>query len=107
MKLEIFILTFLKIFDIINIENKKGRENMFINVQFKNRKKEFVGRIYSYELASDAEPPKKDAIVRLTNENYDYINYGTRVRVDSITDVPVGRVAEYLRVRYVESSMDE
>lgn len=80
---------------------------MFVNVQFKNRQKQFTGKIYSYELCSDEITPKENDIIRLMDENYNYINYGTRVRVNSTSKVPAGKVAEYLRVRYVESSMEE
>lgn len=107
LKLAIFILTFLKIFDIINIENKKGGRKLFVNVKFKNRNMEFTGKTYSYELAADEEAPKDGEIVRLMDENYNYICNGTRVKVENTSKIPVGKVAEYLRIRYVKASLDE
>ena len=80
---------------------------MFMNVQFKNRKKEFVGKEYSYELCADEEVPADNSIVRLMDENYNYLCYGTRVRVNSVTATPRGKVAEYLKARYVKASLDE
>ena len=41
---------------------------MFINVQFKNRQKQFTGKIYSYELCSDEIAPKENDIIRLMDE---------------------------------------
>ena len=100
-------MTFLKIFAIINIENKKGGRKLFVNVKFKNRNMEFTGKTYSYELAADEETPKDGEIVRLMDENYNYICNGTRVKVENTSKIPVGKVAEYLRIRYVKASLDE
>lgn len=80
---------------------------MYVNVKFKNRKMEFIGKTYSYELAADEEVPKDGEIVRLMDEDYNYLNHGTRIRVESTSKVPVGKVAEYLRVRYVKATLDD
>ena len=80
---------------------------MYINVQFKNRKKEFVGKEYSYELCSDEKIPEPNTVARLLDENYNYLNYGTRIRINSVTKAPVGKVVEYLKARYIEASLDD
>ena len=80
---------------------------MYMNVQFKNAKKQFIGKEYSYELCPDEEVPKENSIVRLMDENYNYLCHGTRVRVNSVTKTPIGKVAEYLKIRYVEANLDD
>ena len=80
---------------------------MFINVQFKNAKKEFVGKEYSYELCPEEEAPKPNTIARLMDENYNYLNYGTRIRINSCTKEPLGKVAGYIKARYIETSLED
>lgn len=77
---------------------------MIITVQFKDKNKVFKGRIYDYELV-DAEIPKKNSIIRMMDENYDWLCHATRVKV---VDVKSGSSPFPLqKIRFIEASMEE
>ena len=57
---------------------------MVITVQFKDRNKNFRGKTYDYILHKEETIPKNGEIIRMMNENYNYLYYGTRVRVTGI-----------------------
>lgn len=79
---------------------------MFIGIQFKNKKKEFTGKVYDFELHKDEDIPKEGDIVRLMDEDYDYMFYGTRVKVVEVK-AKLATPEEVGVVRYIESSMDK
>lgn len=77
---------------------------MFISVQFKNAKKQFVGKTYEYEICAD-EPDRPECgdVIRMMDENYNYICNGTRVKV-----VAVKKMSECpcRAIRFVRATMD-
>lgn len=77
---------------------------MFITVQFKDAKKNFRGRTYDYELCRDEAPPRKDSVIRMMDEDYDYICHGTRVKVVGIKDKSE---TANVKIRWVEASMED
>lgn len=77
---------------------------MVVSVQFKNRDKQFVGKTYDYELCEDERVPTKGDIIRMLDENYDLMCYGTRVKV---VDVKRSSDRVQTKIRYMEASMDE
>lgn len=76
---------------------------MVVSVQFKNKNKEFTGRIYDYELCEGEVVPEKGDIIRMLDENYELMCYGTRVKVVDVKDVS----DDLVKIRYMEASMDE
>lgn len=76
---------------------------MIVTIQFKNRKNEFVGKTYDYELAKGEDIPAVGQVIRMMNENYDYICYGTRVKV---VDVKENSNNVQQSIRYVNATMD-
>lgn len=83
---------------------------MYITVQFKNKNKDFVGKLYDYALNKEEIPPKQGDIIRMMDDNYNYKFYGTRVKVVDVfndekkLNVPKENVAS---IRYIQSSMEE
>ena len=83
---------------------------MYITVQFKNKNKDFVGKLYDYALNKEETPPKQGDIIRMMDDNYNYKFYGTRVKVVDVfnnekkLNVPKENVAS---IRYIQSSMEE
>lgn len=78
---------------------------MVISVQFKDSNKVFRGKTYDYILHKDEEPPKKNSIIRMMDKNYDWIAYGTRVK---IVDVRENKFTDtdLLEVKYVNAALD-
>lgn len=77
---------------------------MVVSVQFKNKKKEFVGKTYDYELVKGEKVPQKGQIIRMMDEQYNYLCYGTRVKVVDVKQVsPSAQMA----IRYVEDTLDD
>ena len=76
---------------------------MVVSVQFKNRNKEFVGKTYDYELCEGERVPTKGDIIRMLDENYDLMCYGTRVKV---VDVKRSSDRVQTKIRYLEATMD-
>lgn len=76
---------------------------MYISIQFKDRNKVFKGKTYDYKLHSDESVPPVGSIVRLMDEDYDYIHYGTRTKVVSVKEQSSTAT---MTVRYVEASLD-
>lgn len=79
---------------------------MFIGIQFKNKNKEFTGKVYDFELHKEEDIPKEGDIVRLMDEDYDFMFYGTRVKIIEVKP-KLAMPAEVDIVRYIEASMDE
>lgn len=77
---------------------------MFVSVQFKDKAKNFRGRIYDYELAKDEEVPAVGSIIRMMDENYNYICYGTRVKV---TDVKRKSETAKTKIRCLITTLDD
>ena len=76
---------------------------MFISVQFKDKDKNFKGKIYDYELLTDIVPKVGD-IIRMIDKDNEPVCYGTRVKVVAVkseTDVKV-----WDKVNYLLSSLD-
>jgi hypothetical protein len=98
-------LTFLKFFGIIYIENKERRKRkMYITVQFKNKNKDFVGKLYDYALNKEETPPKQGDIIRMMDDNYNYLCYGTRVKV---IDVVNADKKDLTSIRYIKTTLDD
>lgn len=78
---------------------------MVISIQFKDSKKIFRGKAYDYKLNKEEKVPKKGSIIRMMDNDYNYIHYGTRVKVvnvreDEFTDIDLNEI------RYVDSNLD-
>lgn len=76
-----------------------------IFIQFKNKNLEFVGRLYDYLLHEDEEIPTPNTIVRLLDEDYNYLNYGTRVKVVDVVDAMLEDMDTKKIVRYLTDSI--
>lgn len=77
---------------------------MYITVQFKNKNKDFVGKLYDYALNKEEIPPKQGDIIRMMDDDYNYICYGTRVRV---VDVVNSNKENLKSIRYIKTTLDD
>lgn len=77
---------------------------MFVTVQFKDRNKVFKGRTYDYLLNREEIVPQVGQIIRLMDDNYNYLCYGTRVKVVGVKET--SEVKEPVSVRYVVASLE-
>lgn len=78
---------------------------MVITVQFKDKNKVFKGRTYDYLLNKEEELPQKGSIIRMMDNDYNYICNGTRTRVVNVRKATKGD--EGLKViRYINSTME-
>lgn len=77
---------------------------MFISVQFKDKNKNFRGKCYDYELVEGIEVPATGSIIRMLDEDYDFVCYGTRVKV---TAVKKESSTAKMKIRYEEASLDD
>lgn len=77
---------------------------MFVTVQFKDRNKVFKGRTYDYLLNREETVPRVGQIIRLMDDNYNYLCYGTRVKVVGVKET--SEVKEPVSVRYVVASLE-
>ncbi len=77
---------------------------MFITVQFKDKNKIFRGKTYDYELNEEEKIPEKGSIIRMVDNNYNYICYGTRVKV---VDIKECSVTARTQIRVIPSSLEE
>lgn len=77
---------------------------MFVTVQFKDRNKVFKGRTYDYLLNREEIVPRVGQIIRLMDDNYNYLCYGTRVKVVGVKET--SEVKEPVSVRYVVASLE-
>ena len=77
---------------------------MFVTVQFKDRNKVFKGRTYDYLLNGEETVPQVGQIIRLMDDNYNYLCYGTRVKVVGVKET--SEVKEPVSVRYVVASLE-
>lgn len=77
---------------------------MFISVQFKDKEKNFRGKHYDYEIASGEKVPAVGSIIRMMNEDYDFVCYGTRVKV---TAVKHESQTAKIKIRCLEASLDD
>lgn len=78
---------------------------MVVTIQFKDKNKIFKGRTYNFILNKNENPPKKDSIIRLMDNEYNYIYNGTRVKVINIrpqhfTDINL------FEIKYVMATLD-
>lgn len=78
---------------------------MFVTVQFKDRNKVFKGRTYDYLLNREETVPQVGQIIRLMDDNYNYLCHGTRVKVVGVKET--SEVKEPVSVRYVEASLED
>lgn len=78
---------------------------MYISVQFKDRNKVFKGKTYDYKLDEKEKIPKKGAIVRMFDEDNEFVAYGTRVKVVDVKTVSLS-ANENLKVRLLETTLD-
>ena len=79
---------------------------MVITVQFKDRNKNFRGKTYDYILHKEETIPKNGEIIRMMNENYNYLYYGTRVRVTGIRHSVSSDKEKLSVIRYVTATLD-
>lgn len=77
---------------------------MFISVQFKDKNKVFRGKHYDYEIANGEKVPEVGSIIRMMNESYDFICYGTRVMVTAVK--PVSETAK-TKIRCLVTTLDD
>ena len=77
---------------------------MFVTVQFKDRNKVFKGRTYDYLLNREETVPRVGQIIRLMDDDYNYLCYGTRVKVVGVKET--SEVKEPVSVRYVVASLE-
>ena len=77
---------------------------MFVTVQFKDRNKGFKGRTYDYLLNREETVPQVGQIIRLMDDDYNYLCYGTRVKVVGVKET--SEVKEPVSVRYVVASLE-
>jgi hypothetical protein len=77
-----------------------------ISVQFKDKNKVFRGRNYDYILNREEEIPEKGTIVRLLDDDYNYVVHGTRLKINDIQEKDVNE-EEYVSVRYIRASLDD
>lgn len=77
---------------------------MFISVQFKDKNKVFRGKHYDYEIANGEEIPKVGSIIRMMDENYDFVCYGTRVKVMA---VKLKSETAKIKIRCLETTLDD
>lgn len=78
---------------------------MVVTVQFKDKNKIFKGHTYNFILNKDELPPKKGAIIRMMDNDYNYIFYGTRVKVTDVREKIFSDI-NLNEIRYVTSSLD-
>ena len=78
---------------------------MVITVQFKDRNKNFRGRTYDYLLHKEEDIPKNGDIIRMTDENYNYLYYGTRTRIVNVRK-ETERDMELKVIRYINATME-
>ncbi len=78
---------------------------MFVTVQFKDRNKVFRGRTYDYLLNREEAVPQVGQVVRLMDDNYNHLCYGTRVKVVDVKER--SEVKDPVSVRYVEASLED
>lgn len=77
---------------------------MYIGIQFKDKAKNFRGKIYDFKLHPEEKVPKVGSIIRVLDEDYNYKFYGTRVKVVDVKTESTS-AAEQL-IRYIETSLD-
>ena len=77
---------------------------MYITVQFKDRNKVFKGKTYDYLLNKEEIPPQRGDIIRMMDDNYNYLHYGTRVKV---VDVVNGNKDNLTSIRYIKTTLDD
>lgn len=74
---------------------------MFISVQFKDKNMNFRGKLYDYEVSV---APKQGAIIRMLDENNNYVAHGTRVKV---VEVKEKSNTSACKIRFLNSSLTE
>lgn len=77
---------------------------MYITVQFKDRNKVFKGKTYDYLLNKEETPPQRGDIIRMLDDNYEYICYGTRVRVVDVVNADKDNLTS---IRYIKTTLDD
>ena len=77
---------------------------MYITVQFKDKNKVFKGRTYDYKICDDEpEKPARGDIIRMMDKDYNYICYGTRVKVVDVKENSLNDVQE---IRFIKTTLD-
>lgn len=79
---------------------------MVITVQFKDHNKNFRGRTYDYLLHKEEDIPKSGDIIRMMDENYDYLYHGTRVIVCGVRKVVEEDKKNLSIIRCVKTTLD-
>lgn len=74
-----------------------------ISIMFKDKNKVFKGKSYDFILNKEEEIPEVGDIIRLMTPAYDYMFYGTRVKVVSVKAESDTANQE---VRYVKATLD-
>lgn len=76
---------------------------MIIGVTFGARANPF-GKEYSYRLAKGVPAPKVGSVIRMMDEDYNFIHNGTRVRVVSVHEKVDMRTT---CIRYIEEKEED
>lgn len=76
---------------------------MYITVQFKDAQKNFRGRTYDYEVYEDEPTLTKGDIIRMMDNDLNYICNGTRVKV---VDVKNTSTTALTKIRVLKTSLD-
>ena len=79
---------------------------MYITVQFKDRNKVFKGKTYDYKLHEKEKVPEKGTIVRMLDDNYNYLCYGTRVKVVDVK-ADSAKADKSFSIRLIETTLDD
>lgn len=77
-----------------------------VTVRFKNKDKVFVGKSYDYILFQNEDIPKEGDIIRMLDKDYEYICYGTRVRVEQVR-LDMVDINKYTFIHYIEDSLED
>lgn len=80
--------------------------NYIVTIRFKDKNKVFRGKTYDYILFQNEDIPKVGDIIRMLDQNYEYICYGTRVRVEQVRLAEVD-INDYISIHYIEDSLED
>lgn len=78
---------------------------MYISAMFKDKNKVFKGKAYDFELHPSETVPPVGSIVRLMDEDYEYLYYGTRMKVVGVKKE--SSVVTSTKIRYLLTTLDD
>lgn len=77
-----------------------------ISVRFKDKNKVFKGKTYDYKVLDGEDDVKAGDIIRMMDDDLNWICYGTRVRVESVRPATKADVG-LLGIRLVLTTLDD